>query len=72
MSLEALIFDVDGTLADTEETHRQAFELAFLRLELGWSWSRELYSDLLRVSGGRERIEHYIATLPLPAAERAR
>ncbi len=69
--LRALLFDVDGTLADTEETHRQAFNLAFLRLELGWEWGRELYRDLLRTSGGKERIDTYIQSLPLLAAEKA-
>jgi beta-phosphoglucomutase-like phosphatase (HAD superfamily) len=38
MSCEALIFDVDGTLADTEETHRQAFNLAFGACRLDWNW----------------------------------
>lgn len=70
--LEALIFDVDGTLADTEEAHRQAFNLAFLELALGWEWNATLYRELLRVSGGKERIAHYIDTLRLPASERAR
>lgn len=70
--LEALIFDVDGTLADTEEAHRQAFNLAFLEFELGWDWNAALYRELLAVSGGRERIAHYIDTLPLPAPERSR
>jgi len=70
--LQALIFDVDGTLADTEEAHRQAFNLAFLEFELGWEWSAALYRELLRVSGGRERILHYIETQPLPALERSR
>jgi HAD superfamily hydrolase (TIGR01509 family) len=67
--LEALIFDVDGTLADTEEAHRQAFNLAFLEFGLGWEWSAALYRELLGVSGGQERIAHYIGTLRLPAAE---
>ena len=70
--LEALIFDVDGTLADTEEAHRQAFNLAFLEFELGWEWNAALYRKLLCVSGGRERILHYIDTQPLPARERSR
>ena len=72
MSLEALIFDVDGTLADTEEAHRQAFNAAFVELGLGWNWEPELYARLLRVSGGQERITSYIETLPLPASERER
>ncbi len=70
--LEALIFDLDGTLADTEETHRQAFNAAFIELELWWDWSPERYATLLRISGGEERIRHYIGTLGVPAAERAR
>lgn len=72
MSLKALIFDVDGTLADTEEAHRQAFNAAFITMELWWDWSPHLYAQLLRVSGGKERIEHYIGTLPVSAAERER
>jgi HAD superfamily hydrolase (TIGR01509 family) len=69
--LRALLFDVDGTLADTEETHRQAFNLAFLRLGLDWEWGRELYRDLLRTSGGKERIDTYIESLPLPSVAKA-
>ncbi len=40
MRLDALIFDVDGTLADTEEAHRTAFNLAFEQLGLGWQLTR--------------------------------
>src|SRR5206468_3752305 len=72
MSLEALIFDVDGTLADTEETHRQAFNDTFLRFDLKWDWTKPLYRGLLAISGGKERINYYIGTLALPLAERAR
>lgn len=52
----ALIFDVDGTLAETEEAHRQAFNAAFARANLDWHWGRAVYKDLLRVAGGKERI----------------
>ncbi|MEY9594520.1 HAD superfamily hydrolase (TIGR01509 family) [Bradyrhizobium yuanmingense] len=55
----ALIFDVDGTLAETEELHRQAFNLAFARLGLDWQWDRAVYKDLLRVTGGKERMRAY-------------
>lgn len=72
MSLKALIFDADGTLADTEETHRQAFNLAFLEFDLQWEWDIALYRELLHVSGGKERVTHYIDTLPLSAPEKAR
>jgi len=67
--LEALIFDLDGTLADTEETHRQAFNAAFIEFGLWWDWIPPLYGRLLAVSGGKERLRHYIGTLGLPAAE---
>lgn len=72
MTIEALIFDVDGTLADTEEAHRVAFNLAFERHRLGWHWSRSDYRQLLEVTGGKERIACFIDTLPVPPAERAR
>lgn len=59
--LEALIFDVDGTLADTErDGHRIAFNLAFAEAGLDWDWSVELYGQLLSVTGGKERILHYL------------
>lgn len=72
MTLQALIFDVDGTLADTEETHRQAFNAAFIEFELWWDWSPERYTKLLAVSGGKERLLHYIDTLRVPRGERER
>ena len=70
--LQALIFDLDGTLADTEETHRQAFNAAFIELGLWWDWGPPLYTGLLAISGGKERLRHYIATLPVADAERER
>ena len=72
MSIKALIFDVDGTIADTEETHRQAFNAAFLEHGLAWDWSRREYAELLRTSGGKERIDVYIESLQLDPQERAR
>jgi HAD superfamily hydrolase (TIGR01509 family) len=72
MSIEALIFDVDGTLADTEEAHRVAFNLAFERQRLGWTWTRDEYRGLLSVTGGKERILAYIESLPVSAALRQR
>lgn len=58
-TLQALIFDVDGTLADTESAHRTAFNHAFAELGLGWEWDETLYTELLNISGGKERILHY-------------
>jgi HAD superfamily hydrolase (TIGR01509 family) len=61
--LRALIFDVDGTLADTErDGHRVAFNAAFAQVGLSWHWSPELYGELLKVPGGVERILHYART----------
>jgi HAD superfamily hydrolase (TIGR01509 family) len=57
--LKALIFDVDGTLADTEGAHRDAFNAAFRDAGLEWYWSEAMYTELLEVSGGKERIRHY-------------
>ena len=57
--LRALIFDVDGTLADTEDAHRAAFNQAFAEAGLDWHWDEALYTRLLEVSGGKERIAHY-------------
>ncbi|MCE9633191.1 MAG: HAD family hydrolase [Methylophilales bacterium] len=59
--LAALIFDVDGTLADTEhDAHLPAFNLAFAEFGLDWHWDDALYGELLRVTGGKERLRHYL------------
>jgi len=61
--LKALIFDVDGTLADTErDGHRPAFNQAFAEAGLDWYWDTQLYGELLGVTGGKERIRHYLDT----------
>lgn len=61
MALKALIFDVDGTLAETErDGHRIAFNQAFAKTGLIWNWSVELYGELLEVPGGKERIRFYL------------
>lgn len=62
MTLQALIFDVDGTLADTErDGHRLAFNAAFREFGLDWEWDVVLYGELLTITGGKERIRHYVA-----------
>lgn len=61
MSLAAILFDVDGTLADTEPAgHLPAYNAAFAEFGLDWQWSQALYRELLMISGGRERIAHYL------------
>ncbi len=64
MYLEALIFDVDGTLADTErDGHRLAFNAAFREFGLDWEWDVATYGQLLAVTGGKERMKHFVDTL---------
>lgn len=59
--LKALIFDVDGTLADTEKDgHRVAFNLAFADAGLDWDWTIDIYEDLLTVTGGKERMKYFL------------
>ncbi len=59
--LEALLFDVDGTLADTErDGHRLAFNAAFNDHGLDWEWDAALYGRLLAVTGGKERMHFYV------------
>lgn len=61
--IEALLWDVDGTLAETErDGHRLAFNDAFAAMGLAWAWDVERYGALLRVTGGRERILADMAT----------
>lgn len=59
MSLRALIFDVDGTLAETEEAHRAAFNAAFAAAGLDWHWSMADYRRLLTTTGGKERMARW-------------
>ena len=62
MKTKAIIFDVDGTLADTEEAHRLAFNRAFRENQLDWHWDVALYDKLLKVTGGKERIKHFVSS----------
>jgi beta-phosphoglucomutase-like phosphatase (HAD superfamily) len=75
MLVRALIFDVDGTLAETEEIHRAAFNQTFHEAGLDWLWTEDDYRRLLLVTGGRERIAAYageigVADLDIPALHR--
>lgn len=61
--IRALLWDVDGTLAETErDGHRVAFNRAFADCGLPWRWGVERYGELLRITGGRERLLHDMAT----------
>ncbi|MGO9592291.1 MAG: HAD hydrolase-like protein [Steroidobacteraceae bacterium] len=60
MNIKAIIFDVDGTLADTEDAHRIAFNKTFAENHLNWNWDVALYDKLLKVTGGKERIKYFV------------
>ncbi len=60
MPISAIIFDVDGTLADTEDGHRQSFNKAFAECGLDWNWDVAMYDKLLSVTGGKERIKYFV------------
>ena len=72
--IEALLWDLDGTLAETErDGHRVAFNQAFESMGLPWRWDQAHYGELLRVTGGRERIQADLqarADAPASASER--
>ncbi|MEZ5878685.1 MAG: HAD family hydrolase [Tepidamorphaceae bacterium] len=59
MTLKAIIFDVDGTLAETEEAHRKAFNETFANAGIDWRWSIEDYTRLLKTTGGKERMRRH-------------
>jgi HAD superfamily hydrolase (TIGR01509 family) len=60
----AVLFDVDGTVAETEgEGHLPAFNQAFAEFDIPWVWSSEEYGELLKVTGGFERIQSYAAKI---------
>lgn len=61
--LKAVLWDVDGTMAETErDGHRVAFNRAFTDAGLDWHWDVPRYGELLRITGGRERILHDLQT----------
>ena len=65
--IKAIIFDVDGTLAETEELHRAAFNRTFKKWGLNWYWDTKLYAELLKISGGKERLRYYRSLNPSTA-----
>ncbi|MCE7913687.1 MAG: HAD family hydrolase [Nitrosomonas sp. PRO4] len=70
--LQAVLFDVDGTLADTEQDgHRLAFNAAFHDFGLSWNWDIDLYGKLLQITGGKERIRHYMEQYAPATLERS-
>jgi HAD superfamily hydrolase (TIGR01509 family) len=71
MTPKALVFDVDGTLAETEETHRAAFNQTFREAGLDWRWSVEDYGRLLGTTGGKERMKRHRDAMGAPEPDDA-
>ena len=70
--LQAILWDVDGTLAETErDGHLVAFNAAFEELDIPWRWSEQRYGELLRVAGGFERLLFDMESQPLAPARTA-
>jgi HAD superfamily hydrolase (TIGR01509 family) len=67
--LKAVLFDVDGTLAETEEFHRQAFNAVFAAHGMDHVWTVEQYRELLKVTGGKERLSAFFASQGLDVPE---
>ncbi len=71
VDLQAVIFDVDGTLVDSErDGHRPAFNRAFEEAGLPDRWDPAYYGELLTITGGARRIAHHLQTRGMPAPER--
>lgn len=71
--MQALLFDCDGVLADTErDGHRVAFNGAFAARGIAAEWSVERYADLLRTAGGKERMRRWFDQDGWPVAEAER
>ena len=70
--LRAVVFDVDGTLVDSERHgHRVAFNRAYEEFDLPYRWDEDLYGELLHITGGQRRIDGYLADQGVPEDERA-
>ncbi len=70
--MRALIFDCDGVLVDTErDGHRVAFNRAFAAAGIDAEWDVELYGELLKIAGGKERMTHYFNEAGWPDGQTA-
>ena len=57
--VKAFIFDVDGTLAETETLHIGAFNQVFSEFQLNWIWDQTLYKQLLQIAGSKNHINYF-------------
>ncbi|CAD0186814.1 Protein CbbY [Ruegeria sp. THAF57] len=70
MTLRALIFDVDGTLAETEVVHRIAYNIAFAEAGLDWYWTKDAFIKILRNAGAKEQMRAYAKQVGTPLSEK--
>lgn len=67
--MQALIFDCDGVLVDTErDGHRAAFNAAFREAGLATDWDEARYGELLTTGGGKERMRRHFDETGWPVA----
>ena len=57
--MKAIIFGSIGTLVETSDIQRQSFNQAFKEIGLDWYWDKNNYKNLLKKSGGRNRVEYF-------------
>ena len=57
--MKAIIFGSIGTLVETSDIQRQSFNHAFKEIGLDWYWDKNNYKNLLKKSGGRNRVEYF-------------
>ena len=60
---KALFFGAIGTLVETSDLQRRAFNKAFIELGLDWFWDAPTYADLLKRSGGTQRVAAFAEEL---------
>ena len=56
---KAVLFGSIGTIIETSDLQRKAFNQAFKKNNLNWLWTKKIYKDLLNKSGGKDRISNY-------------
>lgn len=57
--IRAIIWDADGTLSETDETHRAAFNETFRAFAVDWSWDRATYRRMMHHRDDRDRLRAY-------------
>ncbi|MEJ6397583.1 HAD family hydrolase [Yoonia sp. 208BN28-4] len=59
MTYQAIFFGAIGTIVETTEMQRRAFNLAFVEAGVDWYWAPSEYEEMLKKSGGQARIQRF-------------